>query len=486
GVRAGRRHVSLADSRLAVIDSSAPAVEVRSSGNRKMNNVTFLPAEGCVIRAEFEDTRSGTFHTQFDTGGYAGAGVYFLSGTFSYSRSESPFMGNSTWHGLAGDGRYEIEWVEEGDSLTLAVTDKTRGNRVRFSPWLDDGGWGFEPSGTSAEQFNRELGVAWGGPKNVKSPKAQRTVWLVERLPKTNIGEFTLYIDGQHWNFWREGGIRMPAGGTVMTLVTAFGEWNTERTEFTQFPGPVRLGDRWEIRLLDEFDTVSAGAPGSSLSGIMLEHGSPMSCVTVHLNGEGIEEIMTTRPDGLYHFENLLAGKFTVVPFKTGFTFEPAYREAVVVEGLAKLEPFEATPDVKSGQAGDTLTVAGITLVRVPDGKFRMGQNGVASPLHQTTLEAFQVGAAEINRSQYRAVTGTDPSSPSGGETHPVEGVSWYDAVRYCNRLSEIAGISPCYDLGTWRCDYSRNGFRLPTEAEWEYTCRAGSYTNFFPGCDNS
>jgi len=486
GVRAGRRHLSLADSALRVTDSSAEPLEIRSSGNRKMNNVTYLPAEECVIRAEFEDTRSGTFHTQFDPGDYHGAGVYFMSGTFSYSRSESPFMGNSTWHGLACDGRWRIEWLEERDSLSLRVRDETRGAEVAFSPWLDEGGWGFEPPGTTAEQYNRELGVAWGGPKNVEAPKDKRGLSLVRRLPRANTSEFTLYIDGQHWNFWREGGLRMPAGGTVMTLTTAFGEWNAERTEFTQFPGPVRLGDKWRIELRDETEISAGGASGSSASGIMLENSSPMSCVTVHLNGTGVDEIMTTRPDGFYRFDNLPAGSYTIVPFKTGFSFEPAFRDVEVRDGAVEVQPFSARPEVGGGLTDDTLTVAGVRLVKVPAGKFRIGQNGVASPLHQVTLDAFQIAACEITRREYLEVLGGDLANPGGQDDHPVEGVSWYDAVRFCNRLSDLAGLEPCYDLDTWTCDLSRDGFRLPTEAEWEYACRAGSYTNFFPGCDKS
>ncbi len=55
-----------------------------------------------------------------------------------------------------------------------------------------------------------------------------------------------------------------------------------------------------------------------------------------------------------------------------------------------------------------------------------------------------------------------------GKEDHPCVGINWYGALVYCNLKSELAGMTPCYDLSSWRCDFSASGYRLPTEAEWE------------------
>jgi len=65
-----------------------------------------------------------------------------------------------------------------------------------------------------------------------------------------------------------------------------------------------------------------------------------------------------------------------------------------------------------------------------------------------------------------------------------VEQVTWAAAARYCNARSKAEELTPCYDLKTWKCDFSANGYRLPTEAEWEYAARAGTTTSYSFGND--
>jgi formylglycine-generating enzyme required for sulfatase activity len=123
---------------------------------------------------------------------------------------------------------------------------------------------------------------------------------------------------------------------------------------------------------------------------------------------------------------------------------------------------------------GDQLTLdlgGGLTmeLLRIPAGTFTMGSDDGFDderPVHEVTISRdFYIGKYEVTQEQWEAVTGTNPSGHPGSR-RPVEMVSWEDAVAFTEALSRVTG----------------HEIRLPTEAEWEYACRAGATTRYHFG----
>jgi formylglycine-generating enzyme required for sulfatase activity len=119
-------------------------------------------------------------------------------------------------------------------------------------------------------------------------------------------------------------------------------------------------------------------------------------------------------------------------------------------------------------------------MVLVEGGTFQMGDtfddgSEDGKPVHTVTVSSFYVGKYEVTQKEWRDVMGTDPSRFTGNDL-PVEGVSWFDAVDYCRRLSAKNGLDSCYgfDGTNITSDFTKNGFRLPTEAEWEYAAKGG------------
>ena len=81
-------------------------------------------------------------------------------------------------------------------------------------------------------------------------------------------------------------------------------------------------------------------------------------------------------------------------------------------------------------------------------------------------MSEFLLGAAEVTQTEYEAITSSNPSVYKGAG-RPVENVSWWDAIRYCNLRSAKEKLTPCYDLASGERDPACTGYRLPTEAEW-------------------
>jgi formylglycine-generating enzyme required for sulfatase activity len=167
---------------------------------------------------------------------------------------------------------------------------------------------------------------------------------------------------------------------------------------------------------------------------------------------------------------------------------------------------FTATCSVTVTQSSTTVS---IEMVQIPGGSFEMGNPDTSvgdsdeRPVHTVTLSAFSMGKYQVTQAQYQAVMGALPSSLTSGtnygrgDNYPVYYVSWYDAIVFCNRLSMTEGLTPAYRISgstnpadwgavptssnsTWNAAVivsGSTGYRLPTEAQWEYAAKGGDPT---------
>jgi formylglycine-generating enzyme len=129
----------------------------------------------------------------------------------------------------------------------------------------------------------------------------------------------------------------------------------------------------------------------------------------------------------------------------------------------------------------------GVVMVVIPAGSFEMGSRGGKedeTAVHKVTLDSFLMDKYEVTQAEFERLHLPNPSHFKG-PTLPAEQITWAQAASYCNARSRDEGLQPCYNEQTGECDFDADGYRLPTEAEWEYACRAGTDGDYCFGGDS-
>jgi formylglycine-generating enzyme required for sulfatase activity len=158
----------------------------------------------------------------------------------------------------------------------------------------------------------------------------------------------------------------------------------------------------------------------------------------------------------------------------------------LLITGCGQGDKPAGTKPSASAAPAPISTATGLEIVLLPAGEFTMGDDHGdidEEPAHRVRVSAFYMDTREITQKAYQSLMEQNPSK-SAGPDKPVEQVDWYHAALCCNMRSLKEGLKPCYDPKTLACDFAADGYRLPTEAEWEYACRAGTKTKYSFGND--
>ncbi len=203
----------------------------------------------------------------------------------------------------------------------------------------------------------------------------------------------------------------------------------------------------------------------------------------VELKGDAGEYFTAT---GMKVFKNIPVGRYEITVTKNGyqsvtetFTLTPGQKVSKSVKLQKPAAATRKTPSAVVKSAPAKAEPAG-DMVLIHGGTFQMGDvfnEGFApeKPVHSVTVNDFYMGKYEVTQKEWMQLMGFNPSKYKDPNS-PVEWITWYDVAEFCNLKSKKEGLTPCYTFNgpDVSCDFNANGYRLPTEAEWEYAAREG------------
>ncbi|MCE5272397.1 hypothetical protein LLH00_14050 [bacterium] len=250
-IMAGQRSIQLIDG-----SYQSPTMTLLGGGDDNQRFTFNGPVDADGINYALDVTFTGLANTntvgdplyhQLDAGGYTGADIGLWTGRWCGEDTEPGSLPSNI--AFTRSGQFRVTWQDAGSGmLTVDVQDLTRGAAFQHVKFMDETGWGFQ----TVEGFGG--GFTSGSEGNYitetfidRAPRSERQYQMTDKIAVDNTEEFGFWIDGLTWVVRSESGLTMPAPGTVWTVTVAFGTWNDDMTEFTQYPDLPQVGDSWSV-----------------------------------------------------------------------------------------------------------------------------------------------------------------------------------------------------------------------------------------------